>query len=59
MDDFDYISVDNYAKHIGKTAQDVYYLIHNGVCPAVRYERGSKSGWLIPKPKDYVPKQKQ
>lgn len=51
--DFRYITAAQYAKHIGRTPQQVYNMIHGGSLIAEKYVRGSKVGWLIPKPEDY------
>ena len=48
-----YISVEEYARFIGRTSQNVYHMLHKGVLQGMEFKRGSMRGWLIPAPKGY------
>lgn len=52
-DDFDYITVLDYANFIGKTQQCVYTMIRAGLVETKRFRRGSMNGYLIKKPAEY------
>lgn len=49
----EYIGVSEYAAFIGRTTMAVYGLIKDGIVSAVKFQRGSMNGWLIPKPDGY------
>ena len=48
-----YITVSEAARFYKKTTQAIYNMIHNGTLNAVRFNRGSMSGWLVERPADY------
>lgn len=49
----DYISVQNYADFIGKSAQLVYLMIREGTIESVEFQRGKMVGRLVRKPEGY------
>lgn len=49
----EYISVSDYANFVGKTSQQVYNMIHDGLVPNVQFQRGSMVGRLVAKPLGY------
>ena len=56
---FEYISVGEYAAFVGRTRQQVYNLIHNGMVSGREFVRGSKRGWLVEKPAGFDTWKKQ
>ena len=48
-----YISVSEAALYYGKSTQQIYNMIRDNVIHAVKFNRGSMSGWLVEKPSDY------
>ena len=47
MEDWEYISVSDYARQIGKSSQHVYNLIRSGELETIKFKRGEYNGVLI------------